>query len=64
MTKYLVELFKNHKLIKIFQKESFEKNRADEYLTQLKNKNQKIQTVYVRMSPIMETLTGIMIAII
>jgi subfamily B ATP-binding cassette protein MsbA len=64
LTTYLVELFKNHKLIKIFQKESFEKNRADEYLTQLKEKNQKIQTVYVRMSPIMETLTGIMIAIL
>ena len=64
LTTYLVELFKNHKLIKIFQKESFERNRADEYLTQLKEKNQKIQTVYVRMSPIMETLTGIMIAIL
>ena len=64
LTTYLVELFKNHKLIKIFQKENFEKNRADEYLTQLKEKNQKIQTVYVRMSPIMETLTGIMIAIL
>ncbi len=64
LTTYLVELFKNHKLIKIFQKESFEKNRADEYLTQLKEKNQKIQTVFVRMSPIMETLTGIMIAIL
>ncbi len=64
LTTYLVELFKNHKLIKIFQKESFEKNRANEYLTQLKEKNQKIQTVFVRMSPIMETLTGIMIAIL
>ncbi len=64
LTTYLVELFKNHKLIKIFQKESFEKSRADEYLTELKEKNQKIQTVYVRMSPIMETLTGIMIAIL
>ena len=64
LTTYLVELFKNHKLIKIFQKENFEKNRADKYLTQLKEKNQKIQTVYVRMSPIMETLTGIMIAIL
>ncbi len=62
LTTYLVELFKNHKLIKIFQKEEFEKKRADKYLGQLKNKNQKIQTVYVRMSPIMETLTGIMIA--
>ena len=64
LTTYLVELFKNHKLIKIFQKELFEKDRADEYLTQLKEKNQKIQTVYVRMSPIMETLTGIMIAVL
>ena len=30
----------------------------------LKDKNKKIQTVYVRMSPIMETLTGIMIAVL
>ncbi len=64
LTTYLVELFKNHKLIKIFQKEDYEKNRASEFLTQLKEKNQKIQTVFVRMSPIMETLTGIMIAIL
>ena len=64
LTTYLVELFKNHKLIKIFQKEKFEKARADEHLKQLKEKSQKIQTVFVRMSPIMEVLTGIMIAIL
>tara|TARA_B100001057_G_scaffold500324_1_gene614737 strand:+ start:893 stop:2629 length:1737 start_codon:yes stop_codon:yes gene_type:complete len=64
LTTYLVELFKNHKLIKIFQKETYEKDRANKYLTQLKDKNQKIQTVFVRMSPIMETLTGIMIAVL
>tara|TARA_B100000674_G_scaffold73429_1_gene50727 strand:+ start:592 stop:2331 length:1740 start_codon:yes stop_codon:yes gene_type:complete len=64
LTTYLVELFKNHKLIKIFQKEEFEKNRADKYLAELKEKNQKIQTVFVRMSPIMETLTGVMIALL
>ena len=64
LTTYLVELFKNHKLIKIFQKEDYEKQRADNYLSELKEKNQKIQTVFVRMSPIMETLTGIMIAIL
>ena len=62
LTTYLVELFKNHKLIKIFQKEDYEKNKANKYLHELKEKNQKILTVYVRMSPIMETLTGIMIA--
>ena len=64
LTTYLVELFKNHKLVKIFQKENYEKDRADKYLTQLKEKSQKIQTVFVRMSPIMEVLTGIMIAIL
>ena len=64
LTAYLVELFKNHKLIKIFQRESFESDRADKHLTQLKNKNKKISTVFVRVSPIMETLTGILIAIL
>ena len=61
---YLIELFKNHKLIKIFQKEDYESKRADEHLIQLKDKNKKIHTVFIRMSPIMETLTGIMIAIL
>jgi len=61
---YLIELFKNHKLIKIFQKEDYESKRADEHLSQLKDKNKKINIVFVRMSPIMETLTGIMIAIL
>ena len=64
LTTYLVELFKNHKLIKIFQKEKYENLRADEHLKQLKDKNKKIQIVFVRMSPIMETLTGFMIAIL
>ena len=64
LTSYLVELFKNHKLIKIFQKEKYEKERADEHLAHLKEKNKKIQTVFVRMSPIMEILTGIMVAIL
>jgi len=64
LTTYLVELFKNHKLIKIFQKENLEINKADEYLAELKDKNKKIQTVFVRLSPIMETLTGFMVAIL
>jgi len=64
LTTYLVELFKNHKLIKIFQKENYESTRADYHLTQLKDKNKKIAIVFVRMSPVMETLTGIMIAVL
>tara|TARA_Y100000992_G_scaffold262194_1_gene197907 strand:- start:4663 stop:6399 length:1737 start_codon:yes stop_codon:yes gene_type:complete len=64
LTTYLVELFKNHKLIKIFQKENYENSRANLHLEQLKDKNKKIQVVFVRMSPIMETLTGFMIAVL
>ncbi len=64
LTTYLVELFKNHKLIKIFQKENYENERAEHHLNELKNKNKKIAIVFVRMSPVMETLTGIMIAIL
>ena len=61
---HLIELFKNHKLIKIFQREDYESERTDIHLNHLKDKNIKINTVFVRMSPIMETLTGIMIAIL
>ena len=64
LTKYLIEIFKNHKLIKIFQKEDFEKKRSDNYLNELKEKSKKAMIVLVRASPIMETLTGIMIAIL
>jgi len=61
---YLIEIFKNHKLIKIFQQEKYESERADKFINDVKEKSKKIATVYVRSSPIMETLTGIMIAIL
>ena len=64
LTSYLVELFKNHKITKIFQKENFEIERADGHLDQLMQKQKKITTVLIRMSPIMEVLTGFMIAIL
>ncbi|MDB3888274.1 ABC transporter transmembrane domain-containing protein [Candidatus Pelagibacter sp.] len=62
LTSYLIEIFKNHKLIKIFQNENFEKNRADLLIDDFKEKNKKINEIHVRASPIMEFLTGIMIA--
>jgi len=62
LTSYLLEIFKNHKIIKIFQKESYEFKRTEHFINELKNKIIKIETVLVRASPIMETLTGIMIA--
>ena len=62
LTTYLLEIFKNHKIIKIFQKESYEKKRALELINDLKETSKKIMVVFVRASPIMEALTGIMIA--
>ena len=59
---YLMEIFKNHKLMKIFQKETYEKKRALNYINTLKETSKKINIVFVRASPIMEILTGIMIA--
>src|SRR5210317_1621130 len=61
---YLIEIFKNHKITKIFQKEEYEKNRADFFMNDFKKKNIKINEVLVRASPIMEILTGIMIALL
>ena len=62
LNSHLLEVFKNHKIIKIFQKENFEFSRTEIFINNLKEKLIKIQTVLVRASPIMETLTGIMIA--
>ncbi len=64
LTTYLIEIFKNHKLIKIFQREEYENSRAEKYINELKEKSKKIGIVFVRATPIMETLTGIMIAIL
>ena len=61
---YLIELFKNHQLIKIFQQEKYENTRARKFMHEVKEKSKKIATIFVRSSPIMETLTGIMIAIL
>ncbi len=64
LTTYLIEIFKNHKLIKIFQKENFEKERAEKFIEKFKESNRKINIVFVRASPIMECFTGVMIALI
>jgi len=64
LNKYIVDLFKNHKIIKIFQREDFENIRSEKFVNALKEKSIKIATVFIRTSPIMEILTGIMIAIL
>ena len=59
---YLSEMLKNYKIIKIYQKEKFEINRATKFINDLKDKVVKSAIVLIRVTPIMETLTGIMIA--
>mgnify|MGYP001328783922 FL=1 len=59
---YLLEIFKNHKIIKIFQREKFEFSRANKILGDHREKTIKTNLVLTRMSPVMEVLTGIMIA--
>ena len=64
LNRYLIDLFKNHKIIKIFQREHFEENRSEKFVNALKEKSAKIAAVYIRSAPIMEILTGVMIAIL
>jgi len=64
LNSYLIEIFKNHKLTKIFQREDYEKKRAYNILDTLKEASKKIAIVFVRASPIMEFLTGIMIGVL
>ena len=64
LNRYFVDLFKNHKIIKIFQRENFENQRSEEYVNALKDKSIKIRSVYLRSTPIMEVLTGFMIALL
>ena len=61
---HLLEIFKNHKLMKIFQRENYEYVRIDDKLEHVKNTTKKMQKIFVKVPPIMETLTGIMIALL
>ncbi len=61
---HLLEIFKNHKLMKIFQRESYEFERINYRLEQAKITTKKMAKIFIKVSPIMETLTGIMIALL
>ena len=51
-TTRLVEVFKNHKLIKIFQREDFENSRSIKDIDELKDKLIKMTVIFNRNSPI------------
>ncbi|MDC0417967.1 ABC transporter ATP-binding protein/permease [Candidatus Pelagibacter sp.] len=63
-TTRLVEVFKNHKIIKSFQAEDYEQIRSSKDIKNLKEKAIKMTEIFTRNTPIMESLTGIMIGVL
>ena len=59
---FLTEIFKGSKMIRIYQKEIDERKKANQVIDDLVEKNIKIGSVMIRATPIMESLTGFMIA--
>ena len=59
---FLSEIFKGSKMIRIYQKEEEENKKANQVIDDLVEKNIKIGSVLIRATPIMEILTGFMIA--
>ena len=62
LASFLTEIFKGSKMIRIYQKENYENTKAHGVIDDLVEKNIKIGTVMIRATPIMEILTGLMIA--
>ncbi len=62
LASFLTEIFKGSKMIRIYQKEDEENKKANVVIDDLVEKNIKIGSVIIRATPIMEALTGFMIA--
>ena len=62
LTSHLSEILKASKMIRIYQKEDFEYQKSKEIIFQMVNKAAKIASIIVRATPLMEILTGFMIA--
>ena len=59
---YLSEMLKGSRMIKIFQQEKFESDRSSKILMDNMHIRNKIGFIMIRATPIMELLTGFMIA--
>tara|TARA_B110000211_G_scaffold22459_1_gene23252 strand:+ start:1550 stop:3292 length:1743 start_codon:yes stop_codon:yes gene_type:complete len=59
---YLSDILRGSRMIRIFQKEDQETENADNVITNLVNKNLRVASIMLRATPIMEALTGFMIA--
>ena len=59
---FLTEIFRGARMIRIFQKEEEVNKEANLVVNDMVEKNIKTSSVLIRATPLMETLTGIMIA--
>ncbi len=59
---FLTDIFRASKMIRVYQKEEIEEKKSVEVISQLVSKNIRLASLIIRATPIMETLTGIMIA--
>jgi len=62
LSTFLSEMIKGSRMFKIYQQEKFEFDRSNKILKLFMEKQIKIASVIIRATPIMEILTGIMIA--
>jgi len=62
LTSFLSEMLKGSRMIKVYQQENFEFDRSKKIITSMMEKQNKIGFIMIRATPIMEILTGIMIA--
>ncbi len=62
LVSFLADILRGSRMIRIFQKEDRENKNADNVITDLVDKNIKVAAIMLRATPIMEALTGIMIA--
>ena len=62
LTSYLSEILRASKIIRIYQKEDLEFKRSKTIIDQMVVKAAKISSIIIRATPLMEILTGFMIA--
>ena len=62
LTTFLSDIFQGSKVIRIYQKEKDEELNSKNVINSLVDKKIKIESIMIRATPIMETLTGFMIA--
>ena len=62
LTSFLSEMIKGSRMIKIFQQENFELDKSKKIITDNMHIRNKAGFILIRATPIMEVLTGIMIA--